>query len=260
MIVNLGLGLLIGLLLGLLGGGGSILAVPALVYGTGLPLSSAVPTSLVVVGVSSAGAVLPRLRSRQVEWSTAGVFGAAGAAAAFAGAAVNRQLEPRLVLAGFAVLMVAAGAQMRRTQTPGSASGRRSGGGKSWRSYLPKVLGAGFAVGFLTGLFGIGGGFLIVPALVLVLGVPMEVAIGTSLLVIVINSAAGFFAHAGHAHLNYAVTAVFTLAAVAGSLAGALVSRRVDADRLRRWFAYLVFAVAAFVLAEAVLNPAGLGS
>lgn len=234
MIVNIGLGLLIGLLLGLLGGGGSILAVPALVYGAGLPLSAAVPTSLVVVGVSSATAVLPRLRSRQVEWSTAGVLGVIGAAAALAGAAVNRLLEPRFVLAGFAVLMVAAGAQMLRANTPGSASGRRPGGGKPWRSHLPKVLGAGFAVGFLTGLFGIGGGFLIVPALVLVLELPMEAAVGTSLLVIVLNSVAGFVAHAGHAHLDYAVTAVFTLAAVAGSLAGALVSRPVDADRLRR--------------------------
>ncbi|MDQ6875066.1 MAG: sulfite exporter TauE/SafE family protein [Actinomycetota bacterium] len=260
MIVNVGLGLLIGLLLGLLGGGGSIMAVPALVYGAGMPLSSAVPTSLVVVGLSSAGAVLPRVRSGQVEWSTAGVFGAAGAAAAFAGAAVNRLLAPRLVLAGFAVLMVAAGAQMLRAQTPRSASGRRPAGGKPWRSYLPRVLGAGFAVGFLTGLFGIGGGFLIVPALVLVLGVPMEVAIGTSLLVIVITSAAGFVAHTGHARLDFAVTAAFTLAAVAGSLAGALVSRRVAAGRLRRWFAYLVFAVAAYVLAEVGLNPVGLGS
>jgi uncharacterized protein len=98
----LALGAVIGILLGLLGGGGSILAVPALVYGAGLPLAAAVPTSLLVVGISSATAVLPRLRARQVRWRIAAVVGASGAAAAFAGAAVNRLLDPRIVLAGFA--------------------------------------------------------------------------------------------------------------------------------------------------------------
>ena len=105
----LALGLVIGLLLGLLGGGGSILAVPALVHGVGLPLAAAVPTSLVVVGVSSATALIPRLRGGQVQWRLAAVIGAAGAGAAFAGAAVNRSLEPRVVLVGFAAMMIAAG-------------------------------------------------------------------------------------------------------------------------------------------------------
>ena len=108
MTAAVGLGLAIGLLLGLLGGGGSILAVPALVYGAGVPLAAAVPTSLLVVGVSSATAVLPRLRLGQVRWRIAGVVGAAGAGPAFAGAAVNQLLDPRVVLVGFAVLMVAA--------------------------------------------------------------------------------------------------------------------------------------------------------
>jgi uncharacterized membrane protein YfcA len=92
--LGLGLGALIGILLGLLGGGGSILAVPALVYGVGLPLGAAVPTSLLVVGISSAAALLPRLRARQIRWRIAAIVGAAGAAAAFAGAAVNRLLDP----------------------------------------------------------------------------------------------------------------------------------------------------------------------
>ena len=109
MITAIGLGALIGILLGLLGGGGSILAVPALVHGAGLTLAAAVPTSLLVVGISSATALLPRLRTGLVRWRIAAIVGGTGATAAFAGAAVNRLLDPRLVLTGFAALMVIAG-------------------------------------------------------------------------------------------------------------------------------------------------------
>lgn len=257
MAAALGLGLAVGILLGLLGGGGSILAVPALVYGVGTPLSVAVPTSLLVVGVSSATAVLPRLRQRQVAWRIAGVFGAAGAGAAFAGAAVNRLLEPRVVLIGFAALMVAAGVRMLREQVPIGGDCALPGGGVNWRGCLPKAIGSGVVVGFLTGLFGVGGGFLIIPALVLLLGLPMTVAVGTSLVIIVINSVAGFAAHAGDAALDYRIALTFTAAAVLGSLASARTASRLPAERLRRWFAYLVFAVAALVVVQALINPPG---
>ena len=252
------LGLAIGALLGLLGGGGSILAVPALVYGVGQPLAAAVPTSLLVVGISSATAVIPRLRQRQVQWRIAAVFGASGALAAFGGAAVNRLLDPRIVMIGFAALMVAAGIRMLREHVPIGGDCALPGGGVNWRGCLPKAIGSGVVVGFLSGLFGVGGGFLIIPALVFLLGLPMTVAVGTSLLIVVINSTAGFVAHAGSADLDYATAVVFTLAAVAGSLAAARFGSRLPADRLRRWFAYLVFAVAAFVMIQAVLNPSAL--
>ncbi|MBC6459134.1 sulfite exporter TauE/SafE family protein [Actinomadura sp. HBU206391] len=248
------LGALIGVLLGLLGGGGSILAVPALVYGVGLPLRAAVPTSLLVVGISSATAVLPRLRAGQVQWRIAAVFGSAGAAAAFGGATVNRLVDPRAVLVGFAALMVAAGAGMLREQATVGGDCALPGGGVNWRGCLPKAVGAGVVVGFFTGLFGVGGGFLIIPALVLLLGLPMTVAVGTSLVIIVTNSVAGFAAHAGDAVLDYRIAAVFTLAATVGSITAARVAARLPADRLRRWFAYLVFAVAAFVAVQALLN------
>jgi uncharacterized protein len=254
-----GLGLVIGVLLGLLGGGGSILAVPALVYGVGMPLAAAIPTSLLVVGVSSAGAVLPRLRQRQVQWRLAVVFGGAGAAAAVAGAVVHRALEPRLVLLGFAALMIAAGVRMLAERVPVGGDCALPDGGVNWRGCLPKAVGSGIVVGFLTGLFGVGGGFLIIPALVLLLGLPMPVAVGTSLLIIVLNAAAGFAAHVGDVDLDYAVAAVFTAAAVAGSLVAARFATRVPADRLRRWFAYLVFVVAAFVIVQAIVNPAAAG-
>ena len=259
MAAALGLGLVIGLLLGLLGGGGSILAVPALVYGVGMPLAAAVPTSLVVVGISSATALIPRLREGQVQWRLAAVFGAAGAGAAFAGAAVNRLLEPRVVLVGFAAMMVAAGVRMLREQTTVGGDCALPGGGINWRGCLPKAIGSGVVVGFLTGLFGVGGGFLIIPALVLLLGLPMTVAVGTSLVIIVINSVAGFTAHAGDAALDYQIAVAFTAAAVVGSLVSARVAARLSAERLRRWFAYLVFAVAAFVVVQALINPSAAG-
>ncbi len=260
MIAAVGLGLVIGVLLGLLGGGGSILAVPALVYGVGMPLASAIPTSLVVVGVSSASAVIPRIRQGEVQWRIAGVFGGAGALAAFGGAAVNRLLDPRIVLVAFAVMMVAAGVRMRSGDVPEGGSCALPGGRVNWRGCLPKAIGSGVVVGFLTGLFGVGGGFLIIPALVLLLGLPMTVAVGTSLLIIVINSIAGFGAHVGDVQLDYPITIAFTLAAVVGSLIAARFAARLPADKLRRWFAYLVFAVAAFVIVQAIVNPSAAAS
>ena len=152
--------------------------------------------------------------------------------------------------------MVAAAVRMLGEQVPVGGDCALPGGGVNWRGCLPKAIGSGLAVGFLTGLFGVGGGFLIVPALVLLLGLPMTVAVGTSLFIIVVNSAAGFAAHAGDTPLDYRLAAVFTLAAVAGSVLAAPLATRLPADRLRRWFAYLVLVIAAFVVAQALLNPA----
>jgi uncharacterized membrane protein YfcA len=256
MIAAIGFGALIGILLGLLGSGGSILAVPALVYGAGLTLAAAVPTSLLVVGISSATALLPRLRAGLVQWRIAGIVGGTGAAAAFAGAAVNRLLDPRFVLVGFAALMITAGLRMLRDTDDSGGDCALPGGGINWRGCLPKSIAAGLAVGFLTGLFGVGGGFLIIPALILLLGLTMPTAVATSLLIIVINSAAGFAAHAGEAPIDYGITAAFIAAAITGSLAAARIANRLPTRRLQRGFAYLVFAVAAFVAIQAVVNPA----
>lgn len=247
------LGLVIGLSLGLLGGGGSILAVPALVYGAGLPLDEAIPTSLLVVGLSSAAAVLPRLR--QVQWRLAAIFGATGALAAIGGTAVNRLLDPSLVLIGFAAVMVAAAVRMLRSGDDVGGSCALPGGGVDWRSCLPKAAASGVVVGFLTGLFGVGGGFLIVPALTLLLGLPMITAAATSLVVIVANSASAFAAHAGSTSLDVAVAVTFTAAAVLASLAAGRVAPRLPGHRLRRGFAFLVLATAAYVLLQTAVGP-----
>ncbi|MEU8165727.1 sulfite exporter TauE/SafE family protein [Micromonospora sp. NPDC049004] len=255
MIAAIGFGTLIGILLGLLGGGGSILAVPALVYGTGLPLAVAVPTSLLVVGVSAAAALLVRLRAGLVRWRIAGIVGGAGAAAAFGGAAINRLLEPRLVLIGFAALMVLAGWRMLAGTGDAGGDCALPGGGINWRGCLPKSVAAGLGVGFLTGLFGVGGGFLIIPALVLLLGLSLPAATATSLVIIVVNSAAGFAAHAGDATIGYRIAAAFTLAAITGSLAAGRIAPRLPTRWLHHAFAWLVFAIAAFVAIQAVINP-----
>jgi uncharacterized membrane protein YfcA len=246
------LGLGIGALLGLLGAGGSILAVPALVYGAAQPLAVAVPTSLLVVGVSSATAALSRIRAGQVQWRIGAIVAAAGVPVTFLGTALNRALPPDVVLAGFALLMAAAGSLMLRGGDERAGSCARRDGQVNWRACLPKAVTVGAAVGFLTGLFGIGGGFLLIPSLTLLLGLAMPVATGTSLLIITANSAAGFLAYAAHDSpsnpgVEYRTALVFTVAAVVGSLVTARLARRLPAERLRRWFAYLVLVVAAFV-------------
>lgn len=256
-----GFGLVIGLTLGLLGGGGSILAVPALVYGVGLPVRQAIPISLVVVGLAAAVGLAARGRERTVRWPIAAVFGAAGAVAAFAGAAVGRLVSAQVLLLSFAVVTAAAGVRMLigSTEVP-RGSCAAPGGRVNWRVCLPKSIGPGAAVGFLTGLFGVGGGFIVVPALVLLLGLEMPVAVGTSLVIVLINSAAGLLAHLhAAAQLDLPVTAAFAGGALLTAGASGRLAGRLSADRLRRWFAYLVLAVAVFVAAQALINPQVLG-
>ncbi|MGY1825702.1 sulfite exporter TauE/SafE family protein [Blastococcus sp. SYSU DS0541] len=250
MIVAVVAGLVVGALVGLLGGGGSILAVPALVYAAGQDLPQAVATSLLVVGSTSLVALLPRLRAGQIAWRIALLFGTAGAATAFAGAAVNRLLPADVVLGLFAALMIGAGMRMLAEKPATGAACAVDGGRVNWRRCLPRTLAGGLVVGFLTGLLGVGGGFLIIPVLVIVLGLPMTTAIGTSLVIIAANSAAGFAAHAGEAPLDVPVTVTFTAAAVVTALTAGRLGSRLDTVRLRRWFAYLVFAVALGILVQ----------
>lgn len=247
------LGLIVGALLGLVGGGGSILAVPALVYGIGLPLEEAIPTSLIVVGTASAVAVLPRLRVG-VNWRLAGIIGAAGIPTAYLGSQVNRLVDPQLLLGLFSVIMATAGIRMffATPSRPGPCA--LPGGGTSWQGCLPRALATGVVVGFLTGLLGVGGGFLIIPALTLVLGLPMGVTIGTSLVIIVINSAAGFTAHLSGVQIDWIITGVFAGAAMAASLLAGRLGRRLPDRVLKTSFATLVLIVAAYVAVRAIIG------
>jgi hypothetical protein len=235
----------VGLSLGLLGGGGSILTVPVLVYAAGLEPKLAIPASLVSVGATSVVAALAHARRRAVAWGAALAFGGAGLVGAFLGARVGRTFSGRTLLVLFSLLMVAAGVLMLRV--------RRAGGpAHEPRPVLVAPLGAG--VGFLTGLLGVGGGFLIVPALVLAAGLAMPLAVGTSLVVIAINSASGFVGHLGDHSVPFGYTAAFTGVCILGALAGERLGRDVPAARLRRWFGAFVIAVGIALLVKNVTS------
>jgi uncharacterized membrane protein YfcA len=251
--ISLALGALIGVLLGLLGGGGSILAVPALIYGLGSGIQQAIPVSLIVVASASVVGALPKIRAGRVRWRMAGIFAAAGIPAAVAGSAISRHLPQSALLVGFAVVMVVSGIRMLIDQGVTGTACKIQAGQVNWRRCLPRSIGAGLLVGLLTGLFGVGGGFLIIPALVVVLGVEMTTAIGTSLVIITANSIAGLFSHLQAISIDWQATAAFVLAAMATSLTAGFFGTRTDTARLHRWFAYLVFAVAGYLLADTFL-------
>ncbi|RKN51149.1 sulfite exporter TauE/SafE family protein [Micromonospora endolithica] len=243
---------LIGVSLGLLGGGGSILAVPLLVYVADLPAREAIATSLLVVGVTSAVGVLPHARARRVRWRTGLVFGAAGMAGAYAGGRLAAFVPPAVLLTGFALMMLVTAAAMIR--------GRRDTAGRPVPHELPvrRVVVDGVVVGLVTGLVGAGGGFLVVPALALLGGLPMPVAVGTSLLVIAMKSFAGLAGYLADVSVDWGLAAAVTAAAVLGSLAGGRIAGRIPETALRRAFGGFVLVMGAFVLARQL--PAGVRS
>lgn len=243
-------GAIIGLTLGALGGGGSILAVPALVYGLGQPVAAAVPMSLLVVGGGAAAGSIPHLRSGNLPWKSALVFGAAGIFGSYLGAKLNHALDGDWLMAGFAALMLVAAAAMlfkKPAEVPASAARRCE---MAWRERPLALLAVGAVVGLLTGVFGVGGGFIIVPAWTVAIGCPARISVGASLMVIAINSAVAFVSHLGFGAIDVGVTVAFAAAGIAGALVGGFFSQRAENARLQRWFAYLVVGVAIFVLTQ----------
>ena len=251
--IALALGAVIGVMLGLLGSGGSILAVPALVYVLDLDISQAIPMSLIVVGIASAVGAVPKVLARQVQWRLAAIFAATGIPATLLGAAIGRHLPQPVLLIGFALVMVVAGVRMLQDKGDTGTACTVGDSGINWRRCAPRSLPAGFVVGLLTGLFGVGGGFLIIPALVLMLGVEMPIAVGTSLLIIVANSAAGVVSHLGGAGIDWPITTAFVGAAIVGSFVAGHYGIKLNTERLQRLFAYLVFVVAAYVLVDTIV-------
>lgn len=242
--VTLAAAMLIGVTLGVLGGGGSILTVPILVYLAGLPVKEAIAMSLFIVGVTAAFAVIPHARAGRVRWRTGAIFGVAGMAGAYAGGRAAGYIPAAWLLIGFAVMMVATAAAMLR--------GRRARPDRPVPHELPivHVLADGLVVGLVTGLVGAGGGFLVVPALVLLGGLPMTTAVGTSLLVIAMKSTAGLAGYLHTVDIDWGLTLAVTAAAVAGSVAGSRLAGRIGQDVLRKAFGWFVLAMAAFVLLQ----------
>ena len=240
MILALVLALGIGVSLGLLGGGGSILTLPILVYVLGMDAKQGIATSLLVVGVTSAAAMVTHARAGRVNARIGLAFGASSMASAFAGGRLAHFLPSAVLLVSFAIMMLVTGLAMLRGRPPIAAPV----GTRRWG----RILMVGVVVGLLTGVIGAGGGFVIVPALALLCGLSMPEAVATSLLVIALNSLSGFAGSLGHVALDVKVAALVTTAAVIGSLAGARAAGRVPEHVLRRAFAWFVLAMGVFVL------------
>jgi uncharacterized membrane protein YfcA len=239
------LSILIGVSLGLLGGGGSILAVPVLVYVARLPVHDAIGVSLAVVGATALVGGLASARARRVDLKAAALFGGAGMLGAPLGAQLTHLLSGRVLMLLFAALMVSVGLAMLRFHGPEPHA--------AVRSRRPLVAAVGFGVGLLTGFLGVGGGFLIVPALTLLTGLPIHVAVGTSLLVIALNSAAGVAGHLRQGEMPLGLTGAFTAAATLGSLLGVRLAGALDPGRLRRAFAAFVILVGFALVAKNLL-------
>lgn len=242
------LGVAIGLTLGALGAGGSILAVPVLVQVVGLPVSAATATSLVAVGsAAAAGAVGHRSR---VQWPIAAAFIATGAVGALGGAAVGRRLDEDVMLLGFSALMLVAAWRML-TACPsctrvGEERARAEAGPDTHPRFgarrVATAAAAGAGVGFLTGLFGVGGGFIIVPALTLALGLAMPAAIATSL-VVVSGNAVVALAIRGPSSVDWPVAVAFTIPMLVGSIAGSRIAHRLDPQKSLNAFAVVLVVV-----------------
>ncbi|WP_055568160.1 sulfite exporter TauE/SafE family protein, partial [Streptomyces atriruber] len=236
LILALVAGAVVGLALGGLGGGGGVLAVPALTYLMGLPPADAITASLIIVTLTSITALTGHARDGNVNWRTGLLFAAAGVVpAVLAGAAAAHLPRLGLTIAFSAVAGLAALRMLRPAPAPAAVEARPAEAG---------AVGAG--LGAVTGLLGVGGGFLAVPALARMLNLPMRRAIGTSLLVITINSMASLGARAGTGmHLDWAVIAPFTAAAILGARDGKRHAQRLSGNTLQRLFAYALLAVAA---------------
>ena len=240
LVIALILALGIGLSLGLLGSGGSIVTLPVLVYVAGVPVASAVGMSLAIVGGASVAGAWLKHRQGLVHWRAATLFGVAGMAGALAGAQFTRLVSPGMLMLTFAAMMaVVAGRMLAR-------------GGENGIEPLPdcrlaRCGLAGLVVGVLTGFIGVGGGFLLVPAMILFARLPMATAVGTSLAVITVNSFAGWLGHLGREPFAWGLTGAFLLAALVGMASGARLGGRLRPTTLRFAFGWFVLAVAVFV-------------
>ena len=275
-IIAIVLGLLVGGSLGALGGGGSTLAVPILVFVAGMQAQDATTASLLVVGIASAFGVVGHFRNGNVRLGAGIAFGLAGIFGSRVGTLINRQIDEKVLLGAFAVLILFVAVRMYQSVSAKSAKSveiepvpdAEVGGAtlvaarpiaKRTRHHLSiaalsKLAVAATAVGLLTGLFGVGGGFAVVPALTLLLGFPAKEAIGTSLVVIVINAAMALAMRSGDLGFDWAVVVPFLVTVTIGVVVGARVTADVDADRLTRSFALMLGVVGIYTAASTVLG------
>lgn len=243
-IFGFALAVLIGVSLGLIGSGGSILAVPTLIYVMGIEPRSAIAMSLIIVGCVSLIGMIPYWRQQKISFPTVALFTPTAMIGAFLGAQLVRLpfITGTVQLVTFAVMMLSASFFMirkRRSPPPVASSATH----RLWLIPLE-----GFGVGVLTGFIGIGGGFLIIPALVLVSHLAMKEAVGSSLLMISLNSVAGFAGYIGQVKLDWSLLVGFTAFAIIGVMLGSYSSRYIEGEKLQKGFGYFLIAVAVFIL------------
>ncbi len=243
MILALILAAAIGFSLALLGSGGSIITLPVLVYAAAMPVQQAIGMSLAIVGGTSLAASVMNAKSGLVHSKAAVLFSVSGMIGALGGAQLTHFVSPPVLMLIFGALMaVVAGLMLRQKQelAPDPASQCR------WQ----RCAGTGLVVGGMTGFLGVGGGFLIVPAMVLFGRLPLKVAIATSLVVIAVNSFSGLAGHLRQTSFDWRLAGMFLGMALVGMVAGRAAAGRVGTAHLRRAFAWFVLAVAVFVIAK----------
>mgnify|MGYP001823881866 FL=1 len=261
------LGLLIGISLGALGGGGSILAVPALVYAAGQDPKAATTTSLVLVTITALIGIIPHWRAGRVRFTAGALFGLAGVGGSLLGSYWNEAVDPDVLLLAFSMLMLVAAYAMWRRLPRQPRTAPRSVGAAAHADTAPadtsglrldlvtivKVLVAGSFVGVLTGFFGVGGGFVIVPALVLALGFTMPEAVGTSLLVIAVNSTVALTTRLPGGTIEWGIVIPFTVASLIGVFVGSRLASTRDPSFLQKWFVVLLVAVALYTAGQSLV-------
>lgn len=258
-------GLATGMVLGLFGSGGSIIALPALMYLLHVEPKSAIAMSLGVVAVTATVSAMDNWRRGLVDTRVALVFGLFGVAGTFAGARLGLLTPVVIQLGLFALVMYAAAWRMlkpARLAAPAAGGVLNTGGGTAaiggCQNFFSPCMGQialhGISVGILTGLVGVGGGFLIVPALVLLSGIPMRTAVGTSLAIVAAKSFAGFAGYMGGVPINYALMGSFTVVTVIGSFAGAHFATRISQNTLKKAFAWFLVVVATYILFKSVIG------
>jgi uncharacterized membrane protein YfcA len=255
MLVAIVLGVGIGVSVGMLGGGGSVLAVPVLVYLLDQSVPAATTSSLVVVTAGALAGGFSHARAGRVCWRHAGSFTAAALPGVVAGTLAGEAVSDSLLLVAFALIMLAAAAATWRKaedQVDDQADGTWERGGSCPPLRLPRDLVAGVAIGFLTGFLGVGGGFLVVPTLAIALAFTMRTAVGTSLAIITATSLLGLVIHllAGRS-VDLDITTAMTVGCVAGALAGGATATHLPQRLIGRGFAILVTVVAVYLLISA---------
>ncbi|NGP87672.1 sulfite exporter TauE/SafE family protein [Fodinibius halophilus] len=240
--------LLVGLSLGLLGSGGSILTVPVLIYLADEPEKVAIAESLGIVGAISFAGFIPYALKKQVHWRSVILFGLPGMAGTYGGAIIAGYVTGTFQLLLFALVMIVAAVMMFRDNKERIHIDGEPKVTHAWW----KIIIEGLAVGILTGLVGVGGGFLIVPALVLLGGLPMSLAVGTSLLIIALKSFSGFYKYVEvlaelDMSMNWELILVFSLIGAVGSLVGKKVSSKISNKKLKKGFAVFLILMGGYI-------------